>query len=95
MRALPHRYAGNGRNTHRWTHGKGPSGPKLIDQLTETLKLTSMCGLGQVVPAPIASVIKHFREEIEAHIVSQHAARKAFARPTTLFPRISPRGEDV
>jgi len=55
-----------------WTQGKGTAADlKLIDQLSETLRLTSLCGLGQFAPAPIASVLKHFREEVEAHIVSR------------------------
>ena len=55
-----------------WTQGKGTAADlKLIDQLSETLRLTSICGLGQFAPAPIASVLKHFREEVEAHIVSR------------------------
>ncbi|HEV2057618.1 MAG TPA: NADH-ubiquinone oxidoreductase-F iron-sulfur binding region domain-containing protein, partial [Methylomirabilota bacterium] len=41
----------------------------LIDELSDTLTLTSICGLGQVVPAPIRSVIRHFRDEIDEHIV--------------------------
>jgi NADH:ubiquinone oxidoreductase subunit F (NADH-binding) len=53
-----------------WTEGKGsPADLTLIDELSATLRQTSICGLGQVVPAPIASVLKHFREEVEAHIL--------------------------
>ena len=37
-------------------------------RVTIRSRLTSICGLGQVVPAPISSVLKHFREEVEAHI---------------------------
>ena len=56
----------------RIERGKGTAADlKLIDQLSETLRLTSICGLGQFAPAPIASVLKHFREEVEAHIVSR------------------------
>ncbi len=55
-----------------WTEGKGsPSDLQLIDELSATLRQTSICGLGQVVPAPIASVLKHFREEVESHILRQ------------------------
>ena len=42
----------------------------LIDDLTEALKLTSICGLGQFAHSPLSSVLLHFREEIEAHIHS-------------------------
>jgi hypothetical protein len=30
---------------------------------------TSICGLGQIVPAPVQSVLKHFRPEVEAHVL--------------------------
>ncbi|MFY9803445.1 MAG: NADH-ubiquinone oxidoreductase-F iron-sulfur binding region domain-containing protein [Candidatus Acidiferrales bacterium] len=53
-----------------WTEGTGSSADlELIDELSATLRQTSICGLGQVVPAPIASVLKHFRGEVEAHIL--------------------------
>jgi NADH:ubiquinone oxidoreductase subunit F (NADH-binding)/NADH:ubiquinone oxidoreductase subunit E len=52
-----------------WTKGKSaPSDLALLDELADALRLTSICGLGQVVPAPIASVLKHFREEVDAHL---------------------------
>ena len=52
-----------------WTLGKGSAADTaLIDDLTEALKLTSICGLGQFAHAPLSSVLLHFREEIEAHI---------------------------
>jgi len=53
-----------------WTQGRGSSADlRLIDELSEAMRLTSICGLGQVVPAPIASVMTHFRDEVEAHIL--------------------------
>jgi NADH:ubiquinone oxidoreductase subunit F (NADH-binding) len=56
-----------------WTRGKNaPSDLALLDELADTLRLTSICGLGQVVPAPIASVLKHFREEVDAHLLQRH-----------------------
>lgn len=52
-----------------WTMGEGSSGDMgLVDELSDALRLTSICGLGQVVPAPISSVLKHFREEVDAHL---------------------------
>ncbi|HWZ34349.1 MAG TPA: NADH-ubiquinone oxidoreductase-F iron-sulfur binding region domain-containing protein [Bryobacteraceae bacterium] len=55
-----------------WTHGKGtPRDLQLVDELSEAMKLASICGLGQFAHSPITSVLKHFREEIEEHIV-QH-----------------------
>jgi NADH:ubiquinone oxidoreductase subunit F (NADH-binding) len=41
----------------------------VIDDLTHTLVLTSICGLGQVVPAPIKSVLTHFRPELDEHLL--------------------------
>jgi NADH:ubiquinone oxidoreductase subunit F (NADH-binding)/NADH:ubiquinone oxidoreductase subunit E len=53
-----------------WTQGQGSSADlALIDELGDALRLTSICGLGQVVPSPITSVMKHFREEVDAHLL--------------------------
>jgi NADH:ubiquinone oxidoreductase subunit F (NADH-binding) len=38
-----------------------------IDRLADVLMMTSICGLGQVVPMPIKTVMKHFPEEVEDH----------------------------
>ncbi len=55
-----------------WTQGKGLLADlKLVDELSEAMKLTSICGLGQFAHSPITSVLKYFREEIEAHIVDR------------------------
>ncbi|MBI3474226.1 MAG: NAD(P)H-dependent oxidoreductase subunit E [Acidobacteria bacterium] len=55
-----------------WTEGRAASGDlPLLDELTHALKLTSICGLGQVVPVPIQSVLKHFREVIDDHITNR------------------------
>jgi formate dehydrogenase beta subunit len=53
-----------------WTHGKGTTADmELIDELTEALKLTSICGLGQFAHSPLSSVLLHFRDEIDAHVL--------------------------
>ena len=50
--------------------GRGTPGHlTTIDDLAHTLALTSICGLGQVVPVPIRSVIQHFREEVDEHLL--------------------------
>jgi NADH:ubiquinone oxidoreductase subunit F (NADH-binding)/NADH:ubiquinone oxidoreductase subunit E len=52
-----------------WTRGKGSATDMaLIDELTDALKLTSICGLGQFAHSPLTSVLQHFREEVDAHI---------------------------
>ncbi|MCE9634612.1 MAG: NAD(P)H-dependent oxidoreductase subunit E [Planctomycetes bacterium] len=38
----------------------GPSDLEILPALDETLRLTSICGLGQVVLNPVMSVLKHF-----------------------------------
>lgn len=58
----------------RWTHGGVSEAAyradlALLDELAQTMTLTSICGLGQIVPAPIQSVLKHFRAEIDAHVL--------------------------
>jgi len=58
-----------------WTRGEqGAEDLALLDDLTHTLRLTSICGLGQVVPVPIASVLAHFREEVEQHLSARRCA---------------------
>jgi len=42
-----------------------------IDRLTqssEDIIAYSLCGLGQAAPIPVLSVLRHFRDEVEAHI---------------------------
>lgn len=56
----------------RWTQGKVSEAAfcedlALIQELSQAMSLTSICGLGQIVPAPVQSVLKHFRTEIEEH----------------------------
>jgi len=41
----------------------------LIAEISEAMQLTSICGLGQAAPLPILSVIKHFKDEIDAHVL--------------------------
>jgi NADH:ubiquinone oxidoreductase subunit F (NADH-binding) len=58
----------------KWTHGGVTESQyredlALVDELCQAMSLTSICGLGQIVPAPVLSVLKHFREEIDAHVL--------------------------
>ena len=43
-------------------------GVMLLQELGETIKRTSLCGLGQTAPNPVLSTLKWFRDEYEAHI---------------------------
>jgi formate dehydrogenase beta subunit len=56
-----------------WTTGQGSKDDmQVVDELSKAMRLTSICGLGQVVPVPIASVMKHFPGIVEEHIVHRH-----------------------
>ncbi|MDR4497531.1 MAG: NADH-quinone oxidoreductase subunit NuoF [Candidatus Scalindua sp.] len=39
-----------------------------LDELTEQIKKSSLCGLGQTAPNPVATTLRYFRSEYEAHI---------------------------
>jgi NADH:ubiquinone oxidoreductase subunit F (NADH-binding)/(2Fe-2S) ferredoxin len=49
--------------------GHGQQGDlELLEELCSQIKLTSLCGLGQGAPTPVATTLQYFREEYEAHI---------------------------
>jgi len=68
--------------------GGSPDDLAVVDDLDHTLRLTSICGLGQVVTAPLMSVIRHFREEIDDHIVRRRC-------PAGVCPMSPPEDVDV
>jgi NAD-dependent dihydropyrimidine dehydrogenase PreA subunit len=39
-----------------------------LQRLADTIRRTSLCGLGQCAPNPVISTIRYFRSEYEAHI---------------------------
>ncbi len=44
-----------------WTHGESsPGDMQLMEELFKAMRHASICGLGQIIHAPIASVLKHF-----------------------------------
>jgi NADH-quinone oxidoreductase subunit F len=50
---------------------QGRGRPEMIDQLRnigDTMKKTSLCGLGQGVPNPVLSTLRYFMDEYKAHI---------------------------
>jgi len=56
-----------------WTEGRSSDGDRqLLEELSSAMKLTSICGLGQVVPVPIASVLKHFPDVVANHLDRRH-----------------------
>ncbi len=44
------------------------AGLALVDELARAMILTSICGLGMVVPNPITTVLKYFPEEVEPYL---------------------------
>jgi NADH:ubiquinone oxidoreductase subunit F (NADH-binding)/NADH:ubiquinone oxidoreductase subunit E len=52
-----------------WTQGKFSADQMpLFNELSDTMKTASICGLGQIAPVPMLSVIEHFPEQFEEHI---------------------------
>jgi ferredoxin len=51
------------------TAGNGkPEDIGLLEELAESVKSGSLCGLGQTAPNPVLTTIRYFRDEYEAHI---------------------------
>ncbi len=62
----------------RITEGEGKEGDiDLLLDLSEQIKASSLCGLGQTAPNPVLTTLRYFREEYEAHIKHSkcHAAK--------------------
>jgi NADH:ubiquinone oxidoreductase subunit F (NADH-binding)/NADH:ubiquinone oxidoreductase subunit E len=56
----------------QWTKGKAAPGDRqIMEDLFQAMRMGSICGLGQIIHAPIASVLKHFPEQVEAHTERQ------------------------
>ncbi|TGE33850.1 NADH-quinone oxidoreductase subunit NuoF [Desulfosporosinus sp. Sb-LF] len=54
------------------TEGKGALDDlDKLEKLCKTIKVSSLCGLGQSAPNPILSTIEYFRDEYLAHIVDK------------------------
>lgn len=52
-----------------WTQGVvGAGDQQLYQDLAQVLRTTSICGLGQIAPAPIQSVMKHFPDVMKEHL---------------------------
>ncbi|WP_372682036.1 NADH-quinone oxidoreductase subunit NuoF [Desulfosarcina sp.] len=48
-------------------HGK-PEDLDVLVELSQTIRETALCGLGQTGPNPVLSALRYFRDEFEAHI---------------------------
>jgi len=59
------------------TEGRGkPEHLPLLEELGETIALTSLCGLGKSAPNPVLSTLRYFREEYERHIIDKQCPAK-------------------
>ena len=53
-----------------WTTGQSSKDDaQAVEELSTAMRQASICGLGQVVPVPLASVMKHFPGIVEEHTV--------------------------
>ena len=59
-----------------------------LEDLAETIRSTSLCGLGQTAPNPVLSTLRWFRDEYEAHIYERRCP--AAVCPELLTYRINP-----
>jgi NADP-reducing hydrogenase subunit HndC len=51
------------------TQGLGQEGDlELLEEIAQSVKHGSLCGLGQTAPNPVLTTLRYFREEYEAHI---------------------------
>jgi bidirectional [NiFe] hydrogenase diaphorase subunit len=51
-----------------------PADLQLLEELTQVVRDTSLCGLGQSAPNPVSSTLRYFREEYEDHIHNHKCA---------------------
>lgn len=57
--------------------GHGESGDiDILAELSETIRETALCGLGQTGPNPVLSALRYFRDEFEAHIHEKRCPAK-------------------
>ncbi len=48
-----------------------PGQLELLEELAETVKDTTMCGLGQTASNPVLSTLRYFRKEYEQHLIDK------------------------
>jgi len=69
----------------RICEGKGEmSDLDLLQEIAETVRTASLCGLGKTAPNPVLSTLRYFREEYQAHIL-QHRCPAGVCRELTEF----------
>jgi NADH-quinone oxidoreductase subunit F/NAD(P)H dehydrogenase (quinone)/NADP-reducing hydrogenase subunit HndC len=62
------------------THGRGePEDIELLEELSDMIKNSALCGLGQTGPNPVLSTLQYFRDEYDAHIYEKRCPAKRCA----------------
>lgn len=57
--------------------GRGEKGDiETMEELSDVIKETALCGLGQTGPNPVLSTLRYFRDEFEAHIYEKKCPAK-------------------
>lgn len=59
-------------------HGE-PEDIDILEELSETIKEASLCGLGQTAPNPVLSTLRYFKDEYYAHINDKKCPAKRCA----------------
>ena len=60
--------------------GKGEAGDiELMEELSEVIQQTALCGLGQTGPNPVLSTLRYFKDEFETHIYDKQCPAKRCA----------------
>jgi NADH:ubiquinone oxidoreductase subunit F (NADH-binding) len=58
-----------------WTSGEvGAGDMNMLRDLSNVLRTASLCGLGQISPAPIQSVMKNFPEVMRQHLEDKYCS---------------------
>lgn len=60
----------------------------LLEELAVSVQKGSLCGLGKTAPNPVLSMMTHFREEFEAHVIQKKCPAKQCK--ALLSPQIIP-----
>ena len=59
------------------THGKGESHDiEILEELSDFVKDSALCGFGQTGPNPVLSTLEYFRREYEVHIYEKRCPAK-------------------
>ncbi len=72
----------------RITAGEGREGDvEFLEELGLAIKDASMCGLGQTLPNPVLSTLRHFKDEYVAHIARQELYSEGLQAPHQVLHR--------